>query len=130
MKIAVDLNVILDVAQNRQPHYSASEEVLRRARLASVLGVIISAQDVISILRRLGCQVSESELGWVVTPPSYRFDLRIEVDLIEELGRVYGYDRLPTDLEGAPLARGDLGYRAQPILARHGIHSAGINDLN
>jgi phenylalanyl-tRNA synthetase beta chain len=68
---------------------------LRRTQVARVLGVSLGDTKIVNILSGLGCELSSSELGWSVVPPSYRFDLRIEVDLIEELARVYGYDNIP-----------------------------------
>ena len=69
---------------------------LRAARVARVLGCELADGDIETILRRLGCSVSAQAPGlWQVTPPSRRFDLVIEEDLIEELARVHGYARLP-----------------------------------
>lgn len=69
---------------------------LRAARVARVLGCELADGDIENILRRLGCAVSAQAPGlWQVTPPSWRFDLAIEEDLIEELARVHGYARLP-----------------------------------
>lgn len=69
---------------------------LRESQIGRRLGIELDTPEVSRILEDLGCVVSESPDGWNVTPPSYRFDLRIEVDLIEELARVYGYDRIPS----------------------------------
>ncbi|OUR65333.1 phenylalanine--tRNA ligase subunit beta [Methylophaga sp. 42_25_T18] len=68
---------------------------LRAARIKRVLGIAIEAEQVEEQLTRLGLTVESAEDGWNVTVPSFRFDLSIEVDLIEELGRLYGYDLLP-----------------------------------
>ncbi len=68
---------------------------LRADRIKRVLGISLPADDVAEKLSRLGLQVSAIENGWQVEVPSFRFDLAIEVDLIEELGRLYGYDQLP-----------------------------------
>ena len=73
---------------------------LRRARIARVLGIGIADADVERILRALGMQLAASETGWDVLPPSRRFDIAIEEDLIEELARIHGYDRIPTTLPG------------------------------
>ncbi len=68
---------------------------LRRARLARLLGVTIADGEVVEILQRLGLELAESDDGWRLRPPSHRFDLTIEADLIEEVGRIYGYHRIP-----------------------------------
>ena len=67
---------------------------LRRARLASLLGVTVPDADVVRILRGLGLGVVEASDGWDVVTPTFRVDLLHEVDLIEEVGRHYGFDRL------------------------------------
>jgi phenylalanyl-tRNA synthetase beta chain len=65
-------------------------------RIERLLGLAPDPAVVTDILERLGMEVSAREAGWRVTPPSFRFDIAIEADLIEEIGRVYGYDKLPS----------------------------------
>ncbi|MGJ4729533.1 phenylalanine--tRNA ligase subunit beta [Luteimonas sp. SDU101] len=74
--------------------------VLRRARLARVLGLTVDDAEVARILRALGMEVSVTDAGWRVVPPSRRFDIAIEEDLIEEVARIHGYDAIPTTLPG------------------------------
>lgn len=80
---------------------------LRASRLERMLGVHIQAEEVEEILTRLGLAVETTGEGWQVAVPSYRFDISIEPDLIEEVARIYGYDRLPTRTPSAavPLAQ-------------------------
>lgn len=73
---------------------------LRRARIVRVLGIQIDDAEVERILRALGMEVAEAADGWQVTAPSRRFDIAIEEDLIEELARIHGYERIPTTLPG------------------------------
>lgn len=84
---------------------------LRRARLARVLGVEIDPAEVQEILVRLRMQVRPDGEGWLVTPPPARFDIEREEDLIEEVARVHGYERIPA-LPGAatvqPAAVGEV----------------------
>lgn len=68
---------------------------LREDRIQRVLGIALDPHEVADQLSRLGLALNHEKDGWHVTVPSFRFDLAIEVDLIEELGRLYGYDRLP-----------------------------------
>jgi len=77
---------------------------LRRARVARVLGVTIDDATIVDILERLGMQLKDTDQGWLVTAPSARFDLAIEVDLIEEIGRIYGYAKIPSSLGSAPVS--------------------------
>jgi len=78
--------------------------LLRRDRITRVLGVSFKDKEVVEILERLEMQVKvdKKNAGWQVTPPAQRFDISHEVDLIEELGRIYGYDNLP---DSRPLQR-------------------------
>ncbi len=82
---------------------------LRRQRLAMVLGLTLADDDVCEILERLGFQPQATDEGWTVTAPGYRFDIAIEEDLIEEVGRVHGYDAVP---ETTPA--GAMGMRPLP----------------
>jgi phenylalanyl-tRNA synthetase beta chain len=75
---------------------------LRKARIEKLLGMLPATDVVTDILTRLGMTVAEQDAGWQVHSPTYRFDIAIEADLIEEIGRVYGYNRLPSaTLQGA-----------------------------
>jgi phenylalanyl-tRNA synthetase beta chain len=67
---------------------------LRRARLALVLGAAVPDAEVVRILRGLGLDVSSTADGWDVVAPTFRVDLLREADLIEEVGRHYGFDKL------------------------------------
>jgi len=69
---------------------------LRFARIEKILGYKISNEIVEEILTRLGFKITvKSEFGLNVIIPSYRHDIEIEVDLIEEIARIYGYDKIP-----------------------------------
>ena len=68
---------------------------LRRARLARILGMQVGDADVERILRALGMQVADDGDGWQVMPPTRRFDIAIEEDLIEEVARIVGYEAIP-----------------------------------
>jgi phenylalanyl-tRNA synthetase beta chain len=102
---------------------------LRRRRLEQVLGFACAAEEVLRVLRALGMAVETAANDWNVTPPSYRFDIRIEEDLMEELARIIGYDRIPSR---APGGRPKLGavteggkdplIRLRQILIDRGYH--------
>ncbi|KAA9001736.1 phenylalanine--tRNA ligase subunit beta [Affinibrenneria salicis] len=76
---------------------------LRRAKLDRLLGHAIDDEQVSDILQRLGCQVEKTAHGWQATAPSWRFDMEIEEDLIEEVARIYGYNNIPNIAAQAPL---------------------------
>ena len=75
---------------------------LRLARLERVAGIAIGADQVARGLTALGAAVENRGDSLVVTPPSFRFDLAIEEDLIEEAVRLYGYDNIPAQPPAAP----------------------------
>lgn len=84
---------------------SCAEITLVEANIEKLLGLTIESSEVEEILTRLGMSISNIEGGWQVIAPSYRFDMAIEADLIEELARIYGYNRLPvrTPMAATPL---------------------------
>ncbi len=69
---------------------------LRLKKLNAILGIEVPSQDVERIFHQLGFEISKTIEGFKVTPPSYRFDIAIEEDLIEEVVRLYGYDKIPS----------------------------------
>jgi len=76
---------------------------LRVARAVKVIGMDLTQARMAQALRGLGLPVSEGEGTLTVTPPSFRFDLQIEEDLIEEIARMVGYEQLPTTPPRAPI---------------------------
>ena len=103
---------------------------LRAARIKRVLGITIEAEQVADWLTRLGLTVVANAEGWQVTIPSFRFDLAIEVDLIEELGRLYGYDKLPETRPQGTVLTTDISehrlatHRLQSLLVDRGYQEA------
>jgi phenylalanyl-tRNA synthetase beta chain len=91
----------LDDQQLRLP--TPSPVTLRIARAAKVIGMPLTQAQCAGVLRRLELPFTESDGSLTVTPPSWRFDLRIEEDLIEEVIRVLGYGSLPTTPPLAPV---------------------------
>jgi phenylalanyl-tRNA synthetase beta chain len=103
---------------------------LRAARIKRVLGIHIDATQVEDQLTRLGLTVVANDDGWLVTAPSFRFDIAIEVDLIEELGRLYGYDKLPKTRPQGTVLSADISeytlatHRLQALLVDRGYQEA------
>ena len=67
---------------------------LRLQRLHRVLGITFEAADIANLLQRLGMPFKQDQDTFTVTPPSWRFDITIEEDLIEEIARLHGYDNI------------------------------------
>ncbi|MFK3723291.1 phenylalanine--tRNA ligase subunit beta [Pseudomonas monteilii] len=101
--------VIESVSQQHLP--SVAPITLRAERIDQMLGMQMPADQVEQLLNALGLTTRASGEGqWTVEVPSHRFDISLEVDLIEELARLYGYNRLPVrypQARLAPQARGE-----------------------
>jgi phenylalanyl-tRNA synthetase beta chain len=85
----------------------AKSVILRRERLDRVIGHHIADDIVSNILNRLGLKVSFANNTWSAIVPSYRFDISIEEDLIEEVARVFGYNNIPNVAPTAKLTMND-----------------------
>ncbi|OBU32349.1 phenylalanine--tRNA ligase subunit beta [Photobacterium kishitanii] len=77
---------------------------LRRIKLDRLLGHAIASEEVVEILTRLGCDVETTDAGWKATAPAWRFDMAIEEDLVEEVGRIFGYNNIPNQSPVAALS--------------------------
>jgi phenylalanyl-tRNA synthetase beta chain len=77
---------------------------LRSARAAKVLGISLSVAQIEKLLQGLGFPMQRVGEDFVVTPPSYRYDIEIEEDLIEEIARLHGYDNIPSPQPAGGLA--------------------------
>jgi phenylalanyl-tRNA synthetase beta chain len=100
---------------------------LRLDRIREMIGIDIAAKDVVRILKSIGMTVRQESKGkYCVTPPTYRVDIEREIDLIEEVVRLYGYDRVPVTLpavsvtEMAVIPRLDLEARIRQLLIGSG----------
>jgi phenylalanyl-tRNA synthetase beta chain len=89
---------------DQQPNMPSNASVnLRVARAAKIIGMPLSQQQCVEALQRLGLPLTQSDGVITVEPPSYRFDLQIEEDLIEEVVRMIGYNNLPETPPNAPI---------------------------
>jgi len=110
---------------------SMAEVTLKQVRIEQQLGLSIDSTQVEDILLRLGLTIlSSDDNGWTCKAPSWRFDIEIEADLIEEIARIYGYNRLPTStiqaalpIEGLRETRQGLPALRQQLIA-HGYQEA------
>lgn len=93
---------VIDVTSEKDLPVRATIE-LRREKLDRLIGHHIVDEKVSTILSHLGCQVTKTNAGWQAVAPSWRFDMEIEEDLVEEVARIYGYDNIPNVATLAPL---------------------------
>lgn len=105
---------VMDITDEASLPRSASIE-LRPDRVNRVLGSSLPTSEMIDLLERLGMHVDDRADALLVTPPSIRRDLAIEVDLIEEIARVVGYDRLPSRAPGGRLRAFAESERKTPL---------------
>ena len=89
---------------------------MRLARAEKVIGIPLTNEIVADVFKRLGFEFRQESDVFVVTPPSYRFDIEIEEDLIEEVARMYGFQNIP---DTPPVASLKMSAKAE---AKRGIH--------
>lgn len=89
---------------------------LRAQTITDKLGVDVSAEQIEAIFTKLGFAIEAVDGGWIMTAPSYRFDMQIEMDLVEEIGRIYGYNNLPEDPVLAPITLRELPESEQELM--------------
>ncbi|XOV82450.1 MAG: phenylalanine--tRNA ligase subunit beta [bacterium] len=112
------------VATEKLP--SAQPVTLRQRRLQQLLGTAIAAQQVDDAFARLDFQVIErsdqdGDLSWTIVPPSHRFDIAIEADLVEEICRIFGYNNIPSKSPNAALELRsvDIEQNSEAALKKH-----------
>ncbi|OGT51789.1 MAG: phenylalanine--tRNA ligase subunit beta [Gammaproteobacteria bacterium RIFCSPHIGHO2_12_FULL_42_13] len=88
---------------------------LARAQIKRMLGIEIDDKKVSSILNALEMQVEKTDNGWQVTPPSFRFDMTLPIDIIEELARMMGYEHIPAAPMSAVLKMHSTTHNHQSI---------------
>ena len=109
---------------------------LRPERVSKMLGFAVSREEAVDALQRLGIQVYGVEGGALeVAIPSWRSDLSLEIDLVEEVGRILGYERIPEQLpygastQGIESERFQFGFRVREALVGAGFQEAVCHSL-
>lgn len=83
--------------------YYPPEINIKPERINSVLGVTLPHDEIINYLKSLGLEIKDSHEGLSIKPPSFRRDIKREADIVEEIARLYGYDRIPAELPKASI---------------------------
>ncbi|MDH0364739.1 phenylalanine--tRNA ligase subunit beta [Comamonas aquatica] len=116
---------------DQQPNMPAPKTVqLRVARAAKVIGMAVTQQQCLDALNGLGLPATVASEGVIaVTAPTFRFDINLEEDLIEEVARMIGYDNLPTTKPLAPIApKLRAENRRSPYAVRHALAGLGYQE--
>ncbi|KTC85136.1 phenylalanine--tRNA ligase subunit beta [Legionella brunensis] len=98
------------------------------ARVEQVTGLQITEGEIVAMLEGLGMQVNKSASLWEVSVPSHRFDISLDVDLVEEVARLYGYDKLPGSIMLTEVQAGtinpleSLASRVSQLFISRGYH--------
>ncbi|MBO8129462.1 MAG: phenylalanine--tRNA ligase subunit beta [Peptococcaceae bacterium] len=110
--------------------YTPKTITVRPARVNDILGVTISVDEMKGILTRLNFNPREDKGHLLVTVPSYRTDIDLEIDLIEEIARLHGYNNVPDTL---PFGAGTMGVRTdvqnKEKMVRELLASCGLNEV-
>ncbi len=118
------------VVWTHTPDYLPEKRItFKPARVAALTGLDVPEKQIQTLLEALGMEViTQHDDAWHITVPSYRFDLSLEVDLVEEVARLYGYDALVPKTSSGVLRRGTLSVfqqisrRVSSCLSARGYH--------
>lgn len=113
--------------QLNQPEQLSTPIAFKPARCCQLLGCQLTDGQILAILENLGCLVSSGDVNWQVTIPSHRHDLLREIDLIEEVARIYGYDNIPAlpskvTLQQNHIASATTYHSLRQAMANQGFH--------
>jgi len=89
--------LVSDMVDEYPKKITVTEISLRRSELDLIMGIAVDSADINRILEALGFESTHTGNNWTCTPPSYRPDVEREIDIIEEIARMIGFDAIPSD---------------------------------
>ena len=121
-----DADIVDDIRIFDESNKNDKEITITVANINDLLGLDIPKEEIISIFNRLGFKVSEKDENLKVTVPSRRIDISIKEDLIEEVARIYGIDKIEGTLPVLPTKRGTYNKFIRGV--RDILSSLGLNE--
>ncbi len=97
------------------------EIVVRYEKINKVLGLDIKRHEILDCLSRLGIEIEDADDSVKLKPPAYRRDIKQDADVIEEVARIYGYDRIPSELPRATIMSQESGVKSQESKIKNNI---------
>ncbi len=121
---------ICSIEDNYPVAYSPVKITVSYRRLNALIGIAVSKEEVRALLEAIGIQTEDRGEEFIVRPPSFRGDIRVPVDVIEEVVRCYGYDHVPARPPRAILSDGLLNENERSInQIRESIRRSGFNEV-
>lgn len=122
--------VVHEIADTYPIPYTSTPIETHYDRINSLLGTEISNEEMLRILSRIGIRTEDRGELFVAYPPPYRRDMRVSVDVVEEIARIYGYDNIPVRNPRSGLSDGRLKQRdADMAVLRESVRHAGFSEV-
>ncbi|MCT4619636.1 MAG: phenylalanine--tRNA ligase subunit beta [Marinisporobacter sp.] len=126
LKIGKVVKGVIDIYPNKR---EASIIEVRPKRMNDLLGTNLSHEEMISILERLGMKVDVKEEKFLVTVPTFRLDITQEIDFVEEIARIYGFNNLGMTLPKGNTQGAMTNGQIIEGLAKNALNAAGLNEI-
>lgn len=112
MKVVANCEIYgkIDIYSKR---YILKEINMRYEKVNEMLGLRLSKEEIVNCLRDLGFEVKDTAGQLKTKPPTYRSDIKREADIVEEVARTYGYDKIPAELPKATISKNSAGWEMQ-----------------
>lgn len=102
---------------------------VRPQKINGIIGILLSEDEITGILQRIGITVEIKSGFLIAVPPSFRSDIQREIDIIEEVARFYGYDRVPVTIPKTPLTKDFTDKRYHQISAiKESLRKSGFTE--